>query len=132
VADLKEKAYSLLSRSTAQSLAAGSKVTLYTVPSGKSCIVTSVIIHDASLTLQAATAVAFGGNATDANDWTGGTTITLIKHTAATMVSTIRAQDYTATTLQPFYLTDTAFGYKVTTGTSNGATCTIDVFGYLY
>lgn len=131
MADLKEKAEALLSRTTGASFTAGSKVTLYTVPAGKSCVVVKVVIHDSSASLAATTAISFGGNATDANDWTGGTTITLAKHTAATMTSLIRAQDYTATTLQPFYLTGALFGYKVTTG-ATGATATIDVFGYIY
>ena len=63
MADMKEKGIALLSTTTGIDMAAAAKTILYTVPAGKRCIVTHVIIRDPSATLAGCDDVDFGTGA---------------------------------------------------------------------
>ena len=123
--ELKEKAISLLSSTTAVDMATtGAKTTLYTVPTGKTCYVTHIIVRDPSASMAGGVDYDFGTGAS-ANTWlinvnlsdltTSGTHYMVIggniRHTESAAAAT--------------------FGIYPNSGTTVACTVTIDVFGYL-
>lgn len=110
------------------------KQTLYTVPSGKTFIPTKVIVRAPSATLAGMVNFALGGNA-NADDWLQQ--ISLNAMTATTDYAEINQPDQAAgppivPNKKTVYAAGTAFGIKITTGSTGAATVYFDVFGYLY
>lgn len=126
MANLKEKAISLLSTTTV-SFAADDATTLYTVPTGKRCVLDSAIIV-AGADAGASTAVSIGQE--------GAVTDFLAAHT----LSNLDAQ-YDAVVVRPVpnttplksksYEAGTVIQMNVATQ-SGGATNTVYLFGFLY
>lgn len=124
--DLKEKAIALLSSTASIDMkTASTKRTLFTVPTGKVCIVTHVCVRGPSASLAGGVDYDFGNDATCSN-W-NGSAIDL-----SSMTSTTDCYISTAGSKMTFYAAATIFGVYVNTGSTLAATATIDVFGYLY
>ena len=125
---LKEKSISLLSSTSSVDMsdaAAGTKTDLYTVPTGKVCIVTHIVVRSPSATLAGGTDYDFGA----------GTTPTAWNDTAidlSNMTATTDAQLENAGNVFTVCAAGTTFGVIANTGSTGAATATIDVFGYLY
>lgn len=123
MADLKEKAESLLGSLAAHSLGATGETTIFTCPPGKSCIITKVVMRSASAAIGTAS-ISFGWDTADADDVIANGVRTL---TGAGYYEIIPAGS------------DSAIGiaggtFKVDVNTAEGAadTVTFDVFGYLF
>ena len=99
------------------------KVVLYTVPTGKSCIITHVVVRNASINLTTAEyGFGFDANAVDVI-------------AAAAHVELDGATKYTVLTAKAGSVRGVAagtFGIKVTVEQGAAATATIEVFGYLF
>jgi len=111
-----------------------SKQTLFTVPTGKTFIPIKVVARKPSATLAGMTNFSLGGNA-NADDWLQQ--ISLNAFTATTDYGEIEqpvqaAGPPIAPTKKTEYAAGTAFGIKITTGSTGAATVYFDVFGYLY
>ncbi len=127
MADLKEKAISLLSSTTVAMGANNTKATLFTVPVGFKCIVTEVVIHS----LDAATACG------DDNDFGKGASAAGWKDTVN--LSTVDGTDdyyrvtpSTDVRIETIFVAGDAFGIQTDIGSSTaGANATVDVLGYL-
>lgn len=122
MASLKEKSVSLLASTASVDINNAAKQSIYVCPSGKSCIITEIVVRNLS-GAAASNSISFGWN-TNANDiiadatyasFTGSTVYTKIN----AMAGAIRG-----TSAQ-------IFGVIANTPNS-AATATIDVFGYLY
>ena len=122
MAALKEKSVSLLVTAAAVDINNAAKQLAYTCPSGKSCVITEIVVRNLS-EAAASNSISFGWN-TNANDvianatyasFTGSTVYTRINPMAGATRGT-SAQ---------------IFGVIANTP-SSAATATIDVFGYLY
>lgn len=140
MSDSKEKAYSMLLSSTSIVIGTdsnGTKLDLYTVPSGKNGIVTSVVLREPSSTLAAANDVNFGIGAGSTGTWLDNETglvdmdqtddYMILERTDAISNehSVIDGDDGTAN--------NRTFGIYVVAGaTAAAATVTIDVFGYIF
>ena len=137
MADLKETSIALLSSTsvTMGTNANGTKQILYSVPYGKDCIITEVIIRNPSATLAGCNDVDFGVGAACAteafiNNETGivdmtATTDFMRLVTSSNEYSVIDGSDATAANRE--------FGIQIIAGATGAAyTATIDVFGYLF
>jgi len=137
MADLKEKGIALLSSTsvTMGTNANGTKQILYTVPHGKDCVITEVIIRNPGATLAGCNDVDFGVGAACAteaflNNETGigdmtATTDFMRLVTSSNEYSVIDGSDTTKA--------NTQFGIQIIAGaTSAAVTATIDVFGYIF
>lgn len=126
MADLKERGISLLSTSTLVDMkTASTKRTLYTVPTGKTCVVGKVVIRTTSASLAGGTSYAFGGTAT-CNDWKTAVDLSGMTTLTTDVFIIMPTAKFTG------YVAATVFGMYITTGSTSAATATIDVFGYLY
>lgn len=124
--DLREKAITLLSSTVVDMKTAGQN-DLYTIPAGKECVITHVIVHSPTATL-----VRGAGD----SDYDFG-----VGDNCDTWLQTVDLNDMTATT--HFKIIDSpdtvyvlpaageVFGVKVIAGCDGVANATIDVFGYL-
>jgi hypothetical protein len=120
MAALSENAITRLSTTTGVDMKTAASTTLYTVPTGKTAIITHVVIRNNSASLAGGTDYDFTGWRQTV-DLSGMTTV-------STTFRVIYATDntsYTATTA------GTAFQITVSTGSSAACTATIEVFGYL-
>jgi len=137
MADMKEKGIALLNSKsvTIGTNSNATKTILYTVPEGKDCIITEVILRNPSGTLAGCTDVDFGVGATCAtqaflNNETGigdmtATTDFMRLVTSSDDYKVIDGDDATAANRE--------FGIYVVAGaTAAAATVTIDVFGYIF
>lgn len=113
----------LLQTTNSVNLNTATATTLYTVPSGRSCIVTKFIIRNASTSLTLAS-VSFGYNSTSFNDVVPNQTYTEL--TGSTLYTPIMA-DMGA---KVGAATD-VLKIKANTLQGSAATCSIDVFGIL-
>jgi hypothetical protein len=102
---------------------------LYTIPSGKTAIITHVCIKNPSASLAGGASYAFGNNPTTYNNWDSA--ITLISLTAATLCMILIPTTAGAQTTT-ICAAGTEFSMYATDGSDAVATATIDVFGYLY
>jgi len=120
LAALRENAIALLISVPAVDMSTGTKEDLYTVPTGKKCIVTHVVVRSASGALGADND--FGDGAA-ANTWLQ--TVNL---------STVGANEYyvieSNNTAYTIFDAGDVFGVLPIAGTAE--TATIDVFGYLF
>lgn len=102
------------------------KTILYTVPLGKVFYPVMVVVRDTSGSLAGGTDYDFGTGA-NADTWRQTVSLTSMT-TANTDYMVIRGADVTKYTE---CAAASEFGIKVSTGATNAATATIDVFGYL-
>ena len=110
------------------------KQTLFTVPTGKTFIPTKVVVRSPSATLAGMVSFALGGDA-NASDWLQQ--ISLNAMTATTDYAEMHQPDQVpgppiVPNKKTVYAAATAFGIKITTGSTGAATVYFDVFGYLY
>lgn len=130
---LKEVAFALLNSTTGWSSqgVAGTETVLYTVPTGKTCIVTHVVMRTISASMATAV-VTFGTTGGSCDQFRGDTTLTNLDGT--TKYAVIHQQASTRNTPDGGVIIAAAssFGIEVTTADADGGTATIDVFGYLY
>lgn len=122
---LQEKAIGLLATKTAVDMKTASvKTVLYTVPAGKKCIVTHVVVKEPTASLAGGTSYSFGGTAT-ATGWKSSVDL-------STVIASTNAITVTATAITTVLLEAIEFGMYITTGSTLASTATIDVFGFLY
>lgn len=130
MAGLRSNAVGRLATVAGVSLNIATKQTLYTVPTGKTAVVTEVIVRQPSATAAALDA-SFGGNAA-ANDFRSA--VQFDNLVATTDAISVRPDPGTGATPVPgpseIYPAGTAFGIDV--GTTGAVTVTIDVFGFLF
>lgn len=128
--ELKEKSRALLSSTALCDLSSAATATLYTVPAGKTAVITNIVVRNASASLSSVTSIAFGNNSATFDNWDSARTLAAV--TAATLaidlIPTLPADSVTQVTT--VCSESTNFSYKVTTGAA--VTATIDVFGYLF
>lgn len=120
---LKENAVTLLEVTTGVDMNAGATTNLYTVPAGKSCIITHVVCKNPSISLDTAR-WSFGF---DAN---GSDCIADALHVAldgSTKYIVLKAEDGAV-----IGVAAGIFKIKVNTAQGAAATMDIEVFGYLY
>jgi hypothetical protein len=137
MSDSKEKGLMLLSSTsvTMGTNANGSKQILYTVPYGKDCVVTEVIIRNPSGTLAGCNDVDFGVGAACAtqaflNNETGIIDVTATDDFMRLVTS---SNDYKVIDGSDTTMANTQFGIQIIAGaTAAAATATIDVFGYIF
>jgi hypothetical protein len=123
MADLKEKAISLLGSLDDHDLNSTGETTIFTVPPGKSCIVTHVVMRNPSAGIATAS-ISFGFNTSNADD--------VISNAVRTLTGTTNYRIIDADG-------DAVRGaagdnFKIDVNTAEGAsdTCDFDVFGYFY
>lgn len=126
---LKELAVTRLATITGIDAKAVAITTLYTVPAGKSLVVTDVVIRCTAFTVGAKTiqAVAsFGGNSPTYDDYLNSVTYTI-----AAAARAIR--DTVLDAAYPIYAAASTFRLSIETGSdATTETWAVDVFGYLY
>lgn len=117
-------AETLLSSTPLVDLNAAPETPLYTVPGGKTAVITKVVVRKASTSLTTAS-IAFGFNAGTDNDVIATATHTeLTGNTLATVL--------TPKTGAKIGAAAAVFSVLATILQGGAATCTIDVFGYLF
>jgi len=118
----KEKVLSILATATVDLQNGDSKTTVYTVPTGKSAIITHVVIHspDASLAGGSDFDIGSGGSATS---W-------LQTNDLSSMTATTDYIVLTSTTKYTVETAANAFGILPITGATADATATMTVMGY--
>jgi hypothetical protein len=132
VADLKEKTIELLASVTMSMATNASKQTLYTVPVGKSCVISRVVVRSPSASCAAATSVAFGFTVTSGTvgDFLASQTfVNLSTATTGALILTFPSHA-TTQTQSAIGIAGTTFGIWIATGAA--VTATIDVFGTLF
>lgn len=129
MADLKEKSISLLSSTASCNLAAtaGTEKSLYTVPSGKTAIIHSVVMH--TFSADCTTAVVTFGHTGTCEEWSGDVTLTSITASYAEQVVILQPAPATTPLAKSMFTETEVFMMQITT--AGAGTCTIDVFGYL-
>jgi len=127
-ADLKEKSQGLLSSTSSVAMGTNNtKAVLYTVPPGKTCIVTRVVIHSLSGAVACGEDNDFGAG-TAAAGWND--TVNLSTVDATDDFYCVTADD---TRIEAVFAAGDAFGIQTDVSSDASAvTATIDVFGYLY
>lgn len=125
MADLKEKAISLLS-STTVALNAAAATTLFTVPNGKRCVLTHAILVAGA---DASTSVVTIGQVGALTDFLGAQTLSGID--AQYDAGILQPIPNATTVLGKSYAAGTVLQMDVTTG-NGGATNTVYLFGFLY
>ena len=119
MASLKENAITKLSTTTGVDMKTAAATTLYTVPAGKTAIITHVVVRNTSASLD-------GGTDYDFTTWRQ--TVDLSSMTTASTDYMVITGDEVKFTVQ---VAGTAFQITVSTGSTAACTATIDVFGYL-
>ena len=134
MADAKEKGIALLSSTAAVDLdTTTTETNLYTVPAGKTCIITHVVMRTLSADATAST-VSFGvaGVATEFRPTQ--TVHTNLDNSSTGEYGVVFMQQSTVETLEGGRMVDGGeiFVIKTVAAASIGCTCTVDVFGYLF
>lgn len=122
MASLKEKSKSLLISAAGIDINNGAKQSIYVCPSGKSCIITSIIVRNLSGAC-ASNSVSFG--------WDANATDVIANATHATFSGSTVYTELNAMVGATRGTSTQIFGVKCNT-TDTAATATIDVMGYLY
>jgi len=122
---LNENAITLLASASVDLQNADSKTTVYTVPTGKTMVVTTVVIRSPSGSLAGGTDFDIGSGA-NADTWKQTNDLSSMTATTDYMVITSENTKYTLEAAAA------AFGIKPITGATADVTATMDVFGYLY
>lgn len=123
MANLKEYAVTKLATVSGVDLNTTAKTTLYTCPTGKSCVVHKVVVRNASASLATA-AYGFGWDSTAVDNVASATHTELTGSTLFTILSV-----KTGATVG---VAGSSFGLKCGTAQGTAATVTVDVFGHLY
>ena len=123
--NLNESGITLLASVTVDLQAADPKSTIYTVPAGKSLIVTHVIIRNPTASLAAGNDFDLG-DGVSANTWIN--TVDLSSMTATTDFMVIEGNDVKYTVFNA----GDVFGIIPVTGATADAQATAEVFGYLF
>lgn len=139
MSDMKEKGITLLSSNSIVigTNSNGTKLDLYTVPSGKNCIVEYVILREPSSTLAAANDVNFGIGAASTGTWIDNET-GLVDMTATDDYMVLERTDHISNEFSVIdgdnaTANNRTFGIYVVAGAATAtATVTIDVFGYIF
>ena len=131
MAELKENSICRLNTVSSIDMKTAGATTLFNVPSGKTAVITHIVIRGPSASLSGGTDYNFGGNSADFNDFrdavdlsgiTGGSTV-------FTIVTQHAGGDIVSSTMQS---AGDAFKINVVTGSTAACTATIDTFGYLF
>jgi hypothetical protein len=132
MADLKEKSISLLSSTASCNLAAtaATELALYTVPTGKTAIIHSVVMRTFSADPTTAV-VTFGHTGGTCEEWSGDVTLTGITASYAEQVLILQPVPATTPLAKSMFTAAEIFGMEITTAGA-ASTCTIDVLGYLF
>ena len=133
MADLKEKAESLLSSTTVanMSLDVPTLTALYTVPAGKQAIITKVIIHSPSATLDGMNDVDFGSGAVPTDGFNNITGIADVTATTDYYIISSDNNEYSMVDGDHATAANRTFGMYVVSGSTGAASAKVDVFGYL-
>ncbi len=126
MADLRDYAVTQLSSTSGVDMQTGAKVALYTVPLGKACIVTHVIVRNPTAGLDGSATDYDFGDGVNADTWLQAVdlqTMTLTSNYYIIESNNIKYVVFDA---------GDAFGVKAIDGSDDPATATIEVFGYLY
>ena len=132
MSSLTENAITLLSSTSAVDLngAGGTETSLYTVPTGKTAIITHIAIRNMSADALAAV-VTIGKTGGACDEWRGDQTLSgLDGVTKFTILYLDQETNDTPEAAVQFVAADVV-GVEITTAAGAGCTCTIDVFGYL-
>lgn len=121
MANLNENAITKLSTTTGVDMKTAASTLIYTVPTGKTLIISHVTVRTPSATLA-------GGTSYGVTNFRAGVDLSSMT-TATTDSMTIRGADVTKYTVS---VAGTAIYFVVTTGSTGAATAVIDLFGYLY
>jgi len=138
MANTKEKTIALLESTsvTMGTNANSTKQILYTVPAGKKCIITNVIIRNPSASLAGCNDVDFGVGTSCATESFLNHETGIVDMTTATtdfMNLVAVSDEYSIIDGDAVNAVDREFGIYIVAGaTSAAATATIDVFGYLF
>jgi phosphoribosylpyrophosphate synthetase len=122
MANLKEKAQALLISAAAIDINNGTKQSIYVVPTGKSCVITDIVVRNLS-GAAASNAISFGFNAGASDVIANATYASFTGSTVYTKINSM-AGATTGTSSQ-------IFGVIANTP-DTAATATIDVFGYIF
>lgn len=122
--DLREKSICLLASVSGVDMKTVAKEVLYTIPVGKKCIITHVIIRDPTDSLLGGTEYDLGDGA-NCDTWVQDTNL-------AGMTSTAHYYVVHAAAVYVIFDAGDVFGIKPITGSTAAADATLDVFGYLY
>jgi len=122
---LNENAITLLGSATVDLQNGDSKSTVYTVPTGKTAVITHVIIRSPSGSLAGGTDFDIGSGA-NADTWKQTNDLSSMTATTDYMVINSPNTKYTLEAAAA------AFGIKPITGATADVTATMDVFGYLF
>lgn len=122
----------LLSSTASVDVGAATEYHLYTVPAGKNCVITKIVIRGASGTFDQAQdpQFSFGFNHGTSNDVIANATYTA--PTTSAKYLAIVADGKTSATESTRGQAAEVFAVKVNTTATAPTTCTIDTFGYLY
>lgn len=120
MAALKEKAITLLGSVAGVDMKTAASTTIFTVPVGKTAVITHVIVRTPSASLA-------GGTSYSVTNFRQ--TFSLAGLTTTTGYFIVQGTDLTLWTVTA---AGTAVQFTVTTGSTGAATATIDIFGYLY
>jgi hypothetical protein len=120
MAALKEKAFTLLGSLAGVDMKTAASTTIFTVPAGKTCRITDVIIRDTTASLA-------GGISYSITGWRQGFSLANLV-TANTGYIDVWGADLAQYTEQAG---GTAIQLTVTTGATAAGTATVDIFGYL-
>jgi hypothetical protein len=121
---LRENAITLLASASVDTQNGDAKSTVFTVPTGKSAIITHVVIRSPSGSLAGGTDFDIGSGA-NADTW-------LQTNDLSAMTATTDYKVITSTTKYTIEVAGAAFGIKPITGATADTTATMEVFGYLF
>jgi len=116
----------IFSTTTGVDMKTATETALYaTVPTGKSAVVTKVVIRNISETLAGGTDYQFG--TMDArNEWKSASDLSALTNTSTGMMTVTNFNEP-----QVVFPSGTNFGIEVITGSTAASTATVDVLGYL-
>jgi len=108
--------------------------TIYTVPSGKTAVVTKIVIRSCAGTLNLATdaVVQWGCNASDYNNVAAARTLTAPTGTGTYQIIEATAFTGSGAAESTMCTTGQTLRAKVTTSGTTSTTCTMEAFGYLF
>lgn len=124
MANLKDKALSLLASGVAGMQTADGKTTLYTIPPGRKAVVTHVVVRQPTASLAGGTSFSLGDGA-NADTWK--TSVNLSTVTGTDDYFVITKDDAVVTAV---FDAGDQFGIRAVTGATADADATLDVFGY--
>ena len=128
--DLKKVCLALLASKSGVDLnaAADTETVLYTVPTGKKCIIDKVVLRDPSASAASAV-ITLGKSGGSCNEFLGDQTLSGLSATTKAVILQI-IQNATAVA-QTVLAAGESFACEITTAAGSACTVTMDVFGYL-